>query len=533
MNLDEKTLAEHLNFAENLKAAVSELGVTQAQLAKAIGKDQKTVGRYISGETYPEGCVAQIAEYLASRSVDDDFVHIPSEKFEGLFSEIYVFLQNNRMSEAEFAEMIGVSQKTLNNYKNYRFKNKKTLKLSTETQHKIVDAFWKAEDRLFPLHPDYDDEAQAKVRRRYYDILLRTDDYRGGRTADSVRETWERLIEGYEKGVNFFVYSPEKLQLACFYLHFMIRGIDEMQHNAEYRMVEEGACPNYFLRKDIASIDFMFEPHEDLDGGNFGWWTYADDQTPNFWCSLVCSEPGRFREAYSALSLREKDEINALLRRAYISKARKIKKDREYYKTLHFSPLNYNYNEEKSRREKISEETLEELVVIFSQKQPELQAVILRCFDVFFWGISFDNLDDVLEAHYRLTLTEAETKIKFIETYEAEIIGDLWRTGQKLDDDYYDKYADINAGLWEKCSQYLQLMSYARTANLTTFDDPDPKHAKEFKRLCRGLITDITPVYMLRVQADYSPAEWYVNMLADIALFKGMRVDEMLSAIEN
>lgn len=530
MNLDEKTLAEHLNFAENLKAAVSELGVTQAQLAKAIGKDQKTVGRYILGETYPEGCIAQIAEYLGSRSVDDDFVHVPSEKFEGLFSEIYGFLQDNGMSEAEFAGMIGVSQKTLNNYKNYRFTKKKALTLSTETQRKIVDAFGKAEDRFFPLHPDYDDEAQAKVRRRYYDILQHTHNYRGGRTADSVCETWERLIEGYKMGVNFFVYSPEKLQLACFYLHFMIRETNEMQHNAEYRMIEEGACPNYFLRKDIASIDFMFEPHEDLNVGEF---TYADDQTQNFWCGLVCSEPGRFREAYSALSLREKDEINALLHRAYISKARKIKKDREYYKTLHLSPLNYNYNEEKSRREKVSEETIEELARIFAWQPPGMQETILRCFDVFFWGISFDNLDDVLEAHYWLTLTEAETKIKFIETYEAEIMGDFWSAGCKLDNDYDEKYDDRHAGLWEECSQYLQLMSYARTANLTTFDDPDPKHAKEFKRLCRGLITDITPVYMLRAQADYSPAEWYVNMLADIALLKGMRLDEMLSAIEN
>lgn len=534
MNLDAKTLSEHTYFAENLKSAVSELAVTQAELARAIGKDQKTVGRYISGETYPEGSIAQIAEYLASRSVDDDiFAHIHSEKFEKLFSDICIFLRDNGMPETEFAEMAHISQKTLNNYKNYRFNNKKTLKLSTETQHKIVDAFNKSDDRFFPFHPDDDDENQAEVRNRYYIIVRRTDDYRGCLIASSVRETWERLIESYKKGVNFFVYSPKKLELVCFYLHFMIRGINEMQHNAEYRLFEEGACPNYFLRKDIASIDFMFEPHDDLDGGNFGEWTYADDQTPNFWCDLLCGEIGRFREAYNALSPREKNEVNALLRKVYISKTRKIKQDREYFKTINRSAFILNINKEKSQKEKITEETIEELAGIFSRQPPGLQATILRCFNVFFWGISFDDLDEVLEAHYRLTLTETKTKLKFIESYEAEIMGDFWSTGRKLDNDYHEKYDDRNAGLWEECSQYLQLMSYARYAKTAAFYDPSSEHIKEFRKLCRGLAKDIEPAYMLTVQADYAPLEWYVNMLADIALLKGMRLDEMLSAIED
>lgn len=534
MNLDAKTLSEHIYFAENLKAAVSELAVTQAELARAIGKDQKTAGRYISGETYPEGSIAEIAEYLASRSVDDDFfTHIPSEKFEKLFSDIYNFLQDNGMSETEFAEMAQISQKTLNNYKNYHFKNKKTLRLSTETQHKIVGAFNDIYGRFFPFHPDDDNEAQAEVRRRYYEVLRSTFYYKGYLTASSVRETWERLIESYKKGVNFFVYSPKKLELVCYYLHFMIRGINEMQHNAEYRLFEEGACPNYFLRKDIASIDFMFEPHDDLDGGNFGEWTYADDQTPNFWCDLLCGGIGRFREAYNALSPREKDEVNALLRKVYISKTRKIKQDREYFKTINRSAFILNINKEKSQKEKITDETIEELTEIFSWQPPELQATILRCFNVFFWGISFDNLDEVLEAHSRLTVTKRETKLKFIERYEAEIMGDFWSTGRKLDDDYYEKYDDRNAGLWEECSQYLQLMSYARIARSGAFYDPSSEYVKEFKKLCRSLAKDISPAYMLAVQANYTPSEWYANMLTDIALLKGMRLDEMLSAIED
>ncbi|MDE6731494.1 MAG: helix-turn-helix domain-containing protein, partial [Oscillospiraceae bacterium] len=522
MNLDAKTLSEHIYFAENLKAAVSELSVTQAELARAIGKDQKTVGRYISGETYPEGSIAQIAEYLANRSVDDDiFAHIPSEKFEKLFSDICIFLQDNKMSETEFAEMAQISQKTLNNYKNYHFNNKKTLRLSTETQHKIVDAFNKSDDRFFPFHPDDDDENQAEVRNRYYKIVRRTYDYMGCLIVSSVCETWERLIESYKKGVNFFVYSPKKLELVCFYLHFMIRGINEMRHNAECRMCEEGACPNYFLRKDIASLDFMFEPHDDLDGGNFGKWTYDDDQTPNYWCDLVCGGIGRFWETYNMFSLREKNETNALLRKVYISKTRKIKQEREYYKTINPSAFIFNINKEKDQKEKISDKTIEELAEIFARQPPGLQETILRCYNVFFWGISFDNIDEVLEAHYWLTLTETETKLKFIERYEAEIMGDFWSTGCGLDADYHEKYDDRNAGLWEECSQYLQLMSYARYAKTWAFYNPSSKYTKEFRKLCRGLAKDIDPAYMLSVQSYYTPADWYANMLADIALLKG------------
>ncbi len=109
MKLDAKTLAEHCYFAENLKAAVSELAVTQAELGRAVGKDQKTVGRYISGETYPEGCIIEILKYLQSRLVDEhNNAHIPSEEFEELFSEIYDFLEENGMHEIEFTKGLGI-----------------------------------------------------------------------------------------------------------------------------------------------------------------------------------------------------------------------------------------------------------------------------------------------------------------------------------------------------------------------------------------------------------------------------------------
>lgn len=530
MNLDTKALAEHIYFAENLKAAVEELAVTQAQLAEAIGKDQKTVGRYILGETYPEGSVAQIAEYLLSRSVDENyFVHIPSEKFEEFFSDIYNFLQDNGIREAEFAKMIGISQKTLNNYHNHRFKTGEPLKLSAEMQHKIINAFGDVSGRFFAFHPDDDNELQAAIRERYYDIVRRVNYYKGSLIVSSVRETWEHLIESFESGnANFFVYAPEKLELVCFYLHFMIGGIDKMQHAAEYELFENGVCPDYFLREDIASLDFLYGSHEDL-----GQWTSVDDQTTNYWCGLVMEEIGRYWEIYAAFSPREKDETNAVLRAVYNSKTHKISQEREFLRSLNLSPVNYNFNDEKSKREKISAKELNELVDLFAWQPPEFQTVILRCFDVFFWGISFDDLDEVLAAHKRLASVCSDDKLKFIEKYETGIIGDFWNTGRKLDSDYYEKYDDRNAGLWEECSQYLKLMSYARTTKTAAFYDPANEYAREFKILCRRLAKDISPAYIFAVQVHYSPLDWYVNMLADIALLKGMDLEEMLRQIKD
>lgn len=535
LNLDTKALTEHIYFAENLKAAVEELAVTQAQLAEAIGKNQKTVGRYIFGETYPEGSVARIAEYLLSRSVDENyFVHIPSEKFEEFFSNIYNFFQDNGIHEAEFAKMIGISQKTLNKYHNYRFKTGETLKLSTEMQHKIIDAFGEVDGRFFAFHPDDDDEIQAATREQYYGIVRKVNCYKGSRIVSSVRETWEHLIESFESGnTNFFVYAPEKLELVCFYLHYMIGGIDKMQHAAEYELFENGVCPDYFLQEDIALLDFLYGSHEDLETEDFGQWTFDNDQTPNYWCGLVCMDIGRYREIYAAFSPQEMDETNALLRSVYNSKMRKVSQEREFLKTLNFSPVNYNFNEEKSKKEKVLIEELDELVDLFAWQPPELQIVILRCFDVFFWGISFDDLDEVLAAHKRLTSVCSDDKLKFIEKYEVKIIGDFWNTGRKLDSDYYEKYDDKNAGLWEECSQYLQLMSYARDAKTIAFYNPANEYAKEFKMRCRRLAKDISPAYIFAVQVHYSPVDWYVNMLADIALLKGMDLEEMLRQIKD
>lgn len=533
MNLNAKTLAEHIYFSENLKAAVSELAVTQAELARAIGKDQKTVGRYISGETYPEGSVAQIAEYLASRSVDNDFAHIPSEEFEKLFSDIYDFLQDNGIPETEFAEMIGISQKTLNNYHNHRFNKGEALKLPTEMQHRIIDAFEKLGDSLLPSDPEDDSPSQAKARSRFCSIYWRLAKY-NGKLANSVSEMWQRLIKSCESGkANFFVYSPEKLELVCFYLRFLISEFKVLWAMTYNELSETGKCGDYYFREDVASIDFLYEPHDEYEGEDFGYWHDGDDQTPNYWCGLLCNKLGRFWGAYRALSTQEKNETNTLLREVFDAKTRWLDENREFHRSQNFVPINYIYKDCLSSKEKISEEEEEEIARIFDELPEAYQDAILRSFEVFFFGIYFENIDEVTAAHKRLRELSAEKLRKFLEKYENEILSDFRKTSGRLTDNIFDKYNSLFPNSWDYFAQYMSLMSFALTKSTFRFSQPSEQSAKRFRKRLRGLPKDIEPLAVMKAQLEFSPANWYANMLADIALLKGMRLDEMLSAIED
>lgn len=529
MNLDAKTLAEHIYFAENLKAAVSELAVTQAELARAVGKDQKTVGRYISGETYPEGCLVDIQKYLLSRLVDDrDNVHIPSWEFEGLFSKIYDFLQDNEIREAEFAKMIGVSQKTLNNYHNHRFNKGEALKLSTEMQWKIINAFKKLSESLFPPNPEDDTPSQFEVRFLYYNIEWNFSKY-SGEPAQSVSEMWRLLIKSCESGkANFFVYSPEKLELVCFYLRFLIRKLDGLWSMTYHELSEKGKCPDYFFIEDVASIDYLYENHDEYGGEDFGTWKDGDDQTPNFWCGLVCSEIGRFREAYNALSKRERNEINSLLREVFDAKTRWLDENREYLRSLNLSPYHFETDTYFSSMEKISDEEAEELDLMFSELPNEFQSAILSSYKVFFFGIYFENIDEVAAAHRQLRELSYDSKIQFINNFENEILSGFWEMGIGLNNNIFEKFNSIFQNCWDYFSQYLSLMSFALTKHIFRYSQPSEQSAKRFRKRIRRLPKDIEPLAAMKAQLEFSHADWYVNMLTDIALIKGMKLDEML-----
>lgn len=529
MKLDTKTLTEHIYYAENLKAAVEELAVTQAELARAIGKDQKTVGRYINGETYPKGSVVQIAEYLLSRLVDNrEFVHIPSEKFEELFSEIYDFLQDNGVHEAEFAKMLGISQKTLNNYHNRRFKKGEPIKLSTETQHKIIDAFEKLGKSFFPFDPEDDTPSQAEVRRRSYNISRRLAYYDQEYT-DSVSEMWQLLIRSYKSGgANFFVYTPEKLELVCSYLRYIVSELNQLWESTFNQFLDTGKRPNYYFREDIASLDFIWEPHDDLIPEHFGQWVEGDDQTPNYWCSLVCMELWRYWKTYDAFSPQEKDETNALLRSVFEEKNQRYIENREHLKTLSIIPNCIQYGNSEPPKEKISSEEQQQLAEMFAELPNEHQWVILNCYYVFFYGINCDDHDKVLDAHRRLAEMSYDDKQKFVAAYENEIMGDFWETSTKT-----EEIENTFTTVWDYISDYMALMSFATNRTTFQFEPPSAEYTNRFRKRIRSLAKDDDPVPIMKAQLEYYPLDWYVNMLADIAILKKLDINAFINAADN
>ncbi len=92
-------------YGKKLAARMEELCITQEKLAKAIGKSQKTVSRYLSGENQslpPQEVQEQIERYL-KRQANYIYRHMSSEEFAAVMRET---LEKYGISQAELAEQI-------------------------------------------------------------------------------------------------------------------------------------------------------------------------------------------------------------------------------------------------------------------------------------------------------------------------------------------------------------------------------------------------------------------------------------------
>lgn len=62
---DEPERGERVNFSKNLKKAMEERNMSQAELAKRVGKGKSSISQYLSGKNIPKNDVKQkIAEVL-------------------------------------------------------------------------------------------------------------------------------------------------------------------------------------------------------------------------------------------------------------------------------------------------------------------------------------------------------------------------------------------------------------------------------------------------------------------------------------
>lgn len=519
MHLTESSVQAREYYAAHLKAAVEELAITQAQLAEAIGKDQKTVFRYISGETYPEGCVAEIEEYLLSRAANNYFVHIPSEKFGAIFSEIYDYLRDNHITEAVFAKKIGIAQKTLNNYHNSRFNTGKPVKLATETQYKIIEAFRELGREVFRKNDDEDEtEADIKNRSRYYAILNKLKPYQ---RVNSAKETWDCLINSLRTGGgNFFTYAPEKLELVRFYLYKLIGFFKDVWNTFYDERRCHGGCSFYAPPDIIASIDFLREFQGDSefidDAASKGG---IESLTFRYCTEFFFENTARYVEIYDTFSDSEKAETNALLRAVFDQRKRSLKENWEYIQTLSIPDYESYIEAHRSKAAKITDEEAAQLIEMFSGLPSETQYVILNNFVVFFYGIALDVTDELRNMRRWLTEITGENKLKFVEVFENDILSGFWESCSRYNNDYDDLF---DRDIWELYSQYMALMSWAMHSSQFRFVDPSEKYTKRFSKKIRCLHSEDDPVFVMKARLDHSPLDWYANLLVDLAYVKKM-----------
>lgn len=516
MLLTQNVIQAHINYSEHLKAAVEELSVTQAQLANAIGKDQKTVGRYITGETYPQSCIVEIEEYLLSRCCikDNSFFHIPSKKFDEFFSAIYDFLQDNGIHESAFAKKIGIAQKTLNNYHNFRFKTGQPLKLSTETQYRIVKAF-----------TDFGEELLYEDNIRYDTIVSDLRYYRSGSRVSSVYETWTRLIDSLKIGkCNFFTYELDKLELICFYLCKLIDFLDSIESCIYDEYILQGSCPFYAPPVGIASIDFLREFQKEKS--EFIETEMSKDGikglTGGFCTEFFFEDTARFVKIYDTFSEQEKKDTTALLHSVFSQKKRHLSELQDIWQNIYLGYDAPRLSELDPAEEKIGAEEAEALAEVFAKQPAEWQRIIINNFDAFFGLLYTDVKENILDMRCWLSDITSDNRLKFVSAFEQEILKDFWKSSicsDELDFEY----------LYTVYSQYMALMSWSSVKNVRFYVDPSSEsNVRIFRKKVKSLYISDSPLSTLKTRLEFSPLDWYANMLIDIAYLKGMNLWEIL-----
>lgn len=516
MNLTQEALQARTNYSAHLKAAADELSVTQAQLAKAIGKDQKTVSRYVTGETYPESCIAEIEEYLLSRCCikDDNFFHINSEKFDEIFSAIYNILQDNGIHEPTLAKKIGISQKTLNNYHNFRFKTGQPVKLSTEAQYKIVKAFIDYGEELF-------DDDNAK----YGAIMREVQYYRSFNRASSVRETWTRLIDSLKTwGHNFFSYAPDKSELIYFYLCKLICFFGNIESCIFEEYDLRGSCPLYIPPVKIASMEFLREFQKersefiDTEISKDG----IEGLTGGYCTDFLFEDTERYVKIYDAFSQQEKKETKTLLHSVFSQKKRHLS---ELWETLQniYSDFEAPYSDDlDSEEEKITDEETDSLTKLFAKQPAEWQRTIINNFDAFFGRLYTDTKDVITDMRCWLSEISSDNRLKFVSAFEDDILKGFWKSGissDKADCEY----------LYTVYSQYMALMAWSSVKNVRmSIDAPSEANLKIFRKKIKVLCKSEEPLSAMKARLEFTPLDWYSNMLIDIAYLKGMDLFEIL-----
>ncbi len=131
-------------FIQWLQYRMKEFVITQQELADALGKDKKTIERYLNGESFPKNeqlrqeIIDKSYTFVCQKAKFKTYHHIDNATFLQIFRKYFNFLNQNpetQILQREMAKAIGVSQKTISEYVNPHCE----AKLSAELQYKLLN----------------------------------------------------------------------------------------------------------------------------------------------------------------------------------------------------------------------------------------------------------------------------------------------------------------------------------------------------------------------------------------------------------
>lgn len=233
--ITDKDLNEIIEYGKWLESKLSELSISQAQLAQAVGKSQKTISRYINGEntSLPDDKTRKkIEEYFESFSKYMGWKVMSPRNF-GI--RIQQRLHSSKITQAELAKMIGTDQRTVSGYING------TIKTNVKEQFYIMSGI----SRIKMHRYDQKDAARAYSEKLKEDIE---------ELCISVEELAKRLQRPPETVEQYLNGTAEVMPLSDIYMiQNLIRG---KRYYRSYRHMPSKEYGDYLKKMmDTFSID--------------------------------------------------------------------------------------------------------------------------------------------------------------------------------------------------------------------------------------------------------------------------------------
>lgn len=140
----------NIDYGEQLSEWLIELGISQKELAKAIGVDERTVSRYICGTNsrpLSQEIKDKIEQVLNDGYYYKEYEHMPAKEFSNYFSELWKFFKKT-ISQEEFAQRVGHGNQSIIS----RIADKEYKIYSVKKQYDYLYAFYELCKRNAPSY---------------------------------------------------------------------------------------------------------------------------------------------------------------------------------------------------------------------------------------------------------------------------------------------------------------------------------------------------------------------------------------------